>query len=149
MKTFQPTPKDIKREWHLIDAKGEILGRVATKIAKLLMGKEKVTFSRHMDSGDNVVVVNAEKVVVTGRKKAQKVYRSHSGYPGGFKERSYEKVMAEHPERILEHAVSGMIPDNRLKAERMKRLNVVAGDKNPFQGKFEARNPKSETSTKV
>ncbi len=137
MKTFQPKEKEIKREWHLIDAKGEILGRIASKIAQFLTGKNKATFSRHMDSGDYVVVLNAEKVVVTGRKKAQKVYRSHSGYPGGFKERSFEKVMTEHPERILEHAVAGMIPDNRLKAERMARLKVVAGDKNLYANKFE------------
>src|SRR4030042_6136740 len=124
MKTFQPTPKDIKREWHLVDAKDEVLGRLATKIAGLLMGKGKATFSRHMDVGDNVTVVNAEKIVVTGKKAQQKSYKSHPGYPGGFRERSYAQVMNEHPERIIEHAVSGMLPDNRLKPERMKRLTV-------------------------
>ena len=115
-----------------MDAKGEILGRVSTKIANLLMGKGKPAFSRHMDSGDNVVVINAEKIILTGKKAIQKVYRSHSGYPGGFKERSYEQVLKEHPERIIEHAVAGMIPDNRLKDPRMLRLKVVVGDKNPY-----------------
>lgn len=132
MKTYQPKEKEIKRENNVVDAKGEILGRVSTKIAALLMGKGKPTFSRHMDMGDNVVVINAEKVVLTGKKAIQKSYKSHSGYPGGFKERSYEKVLKEHPERIIEHAVSGMIPDNRLKSDRMLRLKVVVGDKNPY-----------------
>lgn len=129
MKTYQPKEKEVKRESHEIDAKGEVLGRLSTKIANLLTGKGKPTFSRHMDTGDNVTVFNAEKIVVTGRKAQQKVYRGHSGYPSGFKEASYEKVLKEHPERILEHAVSGMIPDNKLKAERMKRLTIVIGDK--------------------
>lgn len=131
MKTYQPKEKEIKRESHVVDAKGEVLGRVSTKIAELLMGKGKPSFSRHMDSGDSVVVINAGKIVLTGNKAKQKVYRGHSGYPGGFKEESYEKILKEHPERIIEHAVAGMIPDNRLKADRMKRLNVVIGDKNP------------------
>lgn len=135
MKTYQPKEKEIKREWHEVDAKGEILGRVSTKIASLLMGKGKPTFSRHMDSGDNVVVINAEKIVLTGKKATQKVYRSHSGYPGGFKESSYEKVLKEHPERIIEHAVAGMIPDNRLKDPRMLRLKIVIGSDNPFKQK--------------
>ena len=89
-----------------------------------------------MDSGDNVVVINADKIVVTGKKSTQKVYRSHSGYPGGFKERSYSQVTKEHPERIVEHAVSGMIPDNKIKAQRMARLTVVIGPANPLESKF-------------
>lgn len=136
MKTFQPKQSEVKREWHLIDAKDEILGRLSTKIAELLTGKGKATYSRHMDSGDYVVVINAEKIMVTGRKASQKVYRTHSGYPSGFKEKSYDMVMRSHPERIIEHAVSGMIPDNRLKKERMLRLKVVAGDQNPFEKEF-------------
>lgn len=149
MKTYQPKAGDIKHEWHLLDAKGEVLGRLSTQIATFLMGKQKASYSRQADSGDFVVVLNAEKIVITGRKAQQKEYASHSGYPGGFKSVKYERMLEMHPERILEHAVSGMLPDNKLKAERMKRLNVVAGSKNPFQGKFEARSPKSETSTKV
>lgn len=136
MKTFSPTPKDIKREWHLIDAKDEILGRLSTKIAGLLMGKGKATFSRHMDMGDNVVVINAEKIMVTGRKASQKVYITHSGYPGGFKSKKYSMMMEQHPERIIEHAVAGMLPINRLRDPRMLRLKVVAGDKNPYEKEF-------------
>jgi large subunit ribosomal protein L13 len=145
MKTFSPTPKDVKREWHLIDAKDEILGRLSTKIAGLLMGKGKATFSHHMDMGDYVVVINAEKIMVTGRKASQKVYITHSGYPGGFKSKKYSMMMEQHPERIIEHAVAGMLPINRLRDPRMLRLKVVAGDKNPYTDKFEARNPKSES----
>jgi large subunit ribosomal protein L13 len=129
MKTYQPKAKEVKRESHEIDAKDQILGRLSTKIADLLTGKGKPTYSKHMDMGDSVTVFNAEKVVVTGKKAQQKVYQGHSGYPGGFKEASYEKVLKEHPERILEHAVSGMLPDNKLKAERLKRLTIVIGDK--------------------
>ncbi|KKS18135.1 MAG: 50S ribosomal protein L13 [Candidatus Woesebacteria bacterium GW2011_GWA1_41_7] len=136
MKTFQPKESEVKRSWHLINAEDEILGRLSTKIAGLLMGKGKATYSRHMDSGDFVVVINAEKVAVTGRKASQKVYRTHSGYPSGFKEKSYDMVMEKHPERIIEHAVSGMIPDNRLKKARMLRLKVVAGDQNPYEKEF-------------
>lgn len=144
MKTYQPKESEVTRIWHLVDAKGEILGRISTKIASLLTGKGKVSFSRHMDSGDNVVVINAEKIVLTGKKKSTKVYQGHSGYPGGFKEASYDKVMREHPERILEHAISGMVPDNRLKADRMKRLTVVAGDENPHASKFDGVQVKSK-----
>jgi len=136
MKTFQPKASEVKRVWHLVDAKDEILGRISTKIADLLTGKGKVTFSRHMDSGDYVVVINAEKIAVTGRKASQKLYRTHSGYPSGYKEKTFSMVMKDHPERIVEDAVSGMIPDNRLKKGRMLRLKVVVGDKNPFESEF-------------
>lgn len=137
MKTFQPKVKEMKRKWHLIDANGQILGRLATKIAQLLTGKTKPTYSANLDSGDFVVVINAEKVEVTGKKSSKKLYRRHSGYPKGYKERSYEQVMETFPERIIEHAVSGMVPDNRLKKIRMGRLNVVAGSTNPYANKFE------------
>ncbi len=133
MKTYQPKEKEVTRNWHLIDAKGEVLGRLSTKIATLLMGKNKATYSTHMDMGDFVVVLNAEKIEVTGRKSQQKMYRRHSGYPGGFKERSYQQVLSVHPERILENAVAGMVPDNKLKSDRMLRLKLVIGDKNPYE----------------
>ncbi len=133
MKTYQPKEKEVTRNWHLIDAKGEVLGRLATKIATLLMGKNKAIYSTHMDMGDFVVVLNAEKIEVTGRKSQQKMYRRHSGYPGGFKERSYQQVLSVHPERILENAVAGMVPDNKLKSDRMLRLKLVIGDKNPYE----------------
>jgi large subunit ribosomal protein L13 len=136
MKTYQPKEKDIKREWHLIDAQGQVLGRLATNVAILLTGKNKPAYSAHMDSGDFVVVVNCEKVKLTGKKEGQKVYRGHSGYPGGFKEVSYAKMHKEHPRRVIEHAVSGMLPDNRLKADRMGRLKVIVGDKNPHGDKI-------------
>ena len=137
MKTYQPKQKEVKRAWHLVDAKGEILGRLSSKVAQLLMGKGKASFSTHMDVGDNVVVLNAEKIEVTGKKSSQKVYRSHSGYPGGYKEVSFEKMSQKFPERIITHAVSGMLPDNRLKSARLKRLIVVAGDENPYEKKFQ------------
>ena len=136
MKTYQPKESEIMRGWHLVDAKDQILGRVATKIAELLVGKNKASFSRHIDMGDNVVVINAEKIAVTGRKASQKLYRTHSGYPSGFKEKTYKTVMDTHPERILEHAVSGMIPDNRLKKARMLRLKVIVGDTHPYKDRF-------------
>lgn len=136
MKTFQPKEKEITRSWHLLNAEDQILGRLSTQIAILLMGKHKATYSTHMDSGDYVVVLNAEKIEVTGKKASQKSYKSSSGYPGGFKDRKYSKVMKMHPERILEHAVSGMIPDNRLKDKRLARLKVIVGDKNPYEKEF-------------
>jgi large subunit ribosomal protein L13 len=133
IKTYQPKAKDVKREWHLIDAKGETLGRLATQIATYLMGKQKPDYSTHMDMGDYVVVLNVEKVETTGKKDQQKLYRTHSGYPQGFKEKTYQQVMAVHPERILENAVNGMLPDNRLKSDRMLRLKLVVGDKNIYE----------------
>jgi large subunit ribosomal protein L13 len=135
MKTYQPKEKEIKRDWHLVDADGRILGRMSSEIVRLLMGKHKAQYSAHMDMGDYVVVLNCEKVALTGRKKEQKVYRSHSGYPGGLKEVSFKKMSAEFPERVIEHAVAGMLPNNRLKAARLKRLKIVKGDKNPYEDK--------------
>ncbi len=121
MKTFQPKGR-VERQRHAIDAQGQILGRLATKIASLLMGKGKVAYSANIDSGDFVEVANASGVTLTGKKEKQKVYRSHSGYPKGFKEVSYEQMKKEQPSKIVRHAVSGMLPDNRLKKVRMARL---------------------------
>jgi large subunit ribosomal protein L13 len=137
MKTYQPKHKDIKRNWHMIDAKDEILGRMSTQIVKLLMGKHKPIYSDHMDMGDYVVVLNAQKVKVTGKKRKQKVYQKHSGYPGGFKEISFEKMITEHPERVIELAVSRMLPGNRLRDKRMRRLKVFAGADHSYKNKFE------------
>ena len=137
MKTYHPTQKEVNRNWNLVDAKGEILGRLSSKIAQLLTGKGKPTYSPHMDSGDYVVVINAEKIEVTGKKKTQKLYRSHSGYPGGFKEATFAKMSLEKPEEIIKHAVMGMLPDNRLKKDRLTRLKIVKGDKNPYQDKWQ------------
>ena len=136
MKTYQPKKDDIKRNWHLVDAEGKILGRLATDIVKILMGKHKPEYSRHMDSGDYVVLVNADKIEVSGKKEEQKIYVRHSGYPGGYKEIKYKKWLTEAPEKIIEHAVSGMLPDNRLKDKRMGRLKIFAGKEHKYTDKF-------------
>ena len=138
MKTYATKASDIKREWHVIDASGEILGRLATQVAGLLMGKHKPLFCRNLDIGDFVVVINADKVRVTGNKPKQKMYYRHSGYPGGLKSISLEKMMQTHPTRVIEHAVKGMLPKNRLNASMMKRLKVYAGDAHPHQGQLRA-----------
>jgi large subunit ribosomal protein L13 len=127
MKTYSVKQDDIKRETHVVDVADKILGRVATEIAALLMGKHKAMFSRNADIGDCVTVINAEKVQVTGKKPQQKIYYWHSNYPGGFKSISYEKLMQEHPERIISFAVDGMLPHNHLHDRMMKRLKVYAG----------------------
>lgn len=142
MKTYQPKQKEVKREWHLINAKSQVLGRMASDIVKYLTGKHKVNYVPHLDMGDYVVVLNAEKVKVTGRKEKQKVYYRHSGYPGGFKKIAYLKLKKEQPEKIIQLAVKRMLPGNRLRDKRMVRLKVVAGEKNPYKDKF--KNMQSE-----
>ncbi len=136
MKTYHTKAKEIVRSWNLLDAKGEILGRLATKAASMLMGKHKVTYSAHVDIGDYVVIVNSEKIKLSGKKTSQKVYRSHSGYPGGFKEVSYAKLSKESPAKVIELAISGMLPGNRLKRARLERLKVLVGERNPYEDKF-------------
>jgi len=136
MKTFHTKAKEVKRSWNIFDAKGEILGRLATKAAIMLMGKHKVVYSAHVDMGDYVVIVNSEKIKLSGKKTSQKVYRGHSGYPGGFKEVSYAKLSKESPAKVLEHAISGMLPENRLKRARLERLKVLVGERNPYEDKF-------------
>src|SRR3989344_7092324 len=136
MKTYQPKAKEVKRSWHLIDAKDKVLGRLSTEIATKLMGKHKSTYSTHMDSGDYIVLINAKEVLVTGKKESQKTYISHSGHPGGFKEVKYEKLLKENPVKIIKHAVSGMLPDNRLKDKRMRRFKIFADEKHTYQDKF-------------
>jgi large subunit ribosomal protein L13 len=135
-KTFQPSSKNIRRNWHLVDVKGDILGRISTRIAVLLMGKHKVIYSDHLDTGDYVVVINASEIKLTGNKAKQKTYKKHSGYPGGFKEVAYAKMAKEFPEKVIIHAVSGMLPDNRLKAKRLARLKVFKGENYPYKSKF-------------
>jgi large subunit ribosomal protein L13 len=127
MKTYSVKPDDIKREMHIIDATDKILGRVATEIASLLMGKHKAMFSRATDVGDSVTVVNAKKVQVTGKKPQQKNYYRHSNYPGGMTITTYEEMMKTHPDRIILFAVDGMLPQNHLHDRMMKRLKVYAG----------------------
>jgi len=133
-KTYSIKASDIKREWHIVDAEDQILGKLATQIARLLMGKHKPLFSRNMDVGDSVVVINADKVRVTGNKMKQKMYYRHSGYPGGLKSTSLETMMQTHPTRVIEHAVKGMLPKNRLQARMMKRLRLYVGDSHPHLG---------------
>jgi large subunit ribosomal protein L13 len=127
MKTYSVKQTDIKREMHVIDVSDKILGRIATEIASLLMGKQKAIFSRNADVGDCVTVINAKKVQVTGKKPQQKFYHWHSNYPGGFKSISYDRLMQEHPDRIISFAVDGMLPHNHLHDKMMKRLKVYAG----------------------
>lgn len=136
MKTYQPKAKDIKREWHMVDAKDKVLGRLASSIAGYLIGKHKVNYVPHLDMGDCVVVINAKDIVLTGRKSKQKEYISHSGYPGGIKRVSYEKMNREMPEKVIYKAVLGMIPKNRLKDKRMNRLKIFKDDNHPFKEKF-------------
>ena len=119
---------EVDRTWHKIDAKGRVLGEVATQIATLLIGKQKPTYTPHIDGGDYVVIINASKAVVTGNKEIDKKYYRHSGYPGGIKEASLAEVRAKRPERLVEEAVKGMIPRNKLAAVRLKRLRVFAGE---------------------
>lgn len=133
-KTYQPKASEVSRAWHLLDANDKVLGRLASEIAIFLMGKHKPTYSAHMDSGDFVVVLNADKIAVTGRKELLKVYYGHSGYPGGFKEVAYAQVKRENPTRILELAVRRMLPVNRLRDERMARLRLIVGGENPYHG---------------
>jgi len=131
MKTYSTKASDIKREWHVIDASDKILGRFATQVANLLMGKHKPIFSPNLDTGDFVVVINAAKIKVTGNKAKQKLYYRHSGYPGGLKSVSLEEMMQTHPTRVIEHAVKGMLPHNRLGARMFKKLKVYAGETHP------------------
>ena len=127
MKTFSQKPADVSRRWILIDASTAPLGRVATEIAKYLIGKYKPTYTPHVDGGDYVVVINAAKVPATGDKELQKKYYRHSGFPGGIKDASVKEVREKFPERLVENAVKGMLPKNKLSADRMARLRVFAG----------------------
>jgi len=133
MKTYSTKAKDVERKWHVIDASGKTLGRLCTQIASLLLGKHKPTYVPYLDTGDYVIVLNAARVRVTGKKTKQKAYYRHSGYPGGLKTEIYEDVMAAHPTRIIEHAVRGMLPHNRLGRVMFKKLKVYAGDEHPHQ----------------
>ena len=126
MKSYIAKPADVQRKWYLVDAEGKTLGRLATEIATVLRGKHKPTFTPHVDGGD-VVVVNAEKIVLSGKKLDQKYYRYHTGYVGGLKEISYRDMMDKKPEEVISHAVSGMLPKNKLRSRMMTRLRVFAG----------------------
>ncbi|MDP2720969.1 MAG: 50S ribosomal protein L13 [bacterium] len=133
MKTFLPKVQDIKREWHQVDASKFTLGRLASTIASILRGKHKVTFTPHMDVGDFVVVINAAKVKITGKKLDQKMYHHFSGFPGGITTKTLRERMEKEPEQVIKDAVYNMVDDNRLRKQILRRLKVVAGDSHEFQ----------------
>ncbi len=138
MKTFSATPADIEKKWILIDAEGVVLGRLASIVAARLRGKHKATFTPNMDMGDNVIIINADKVQLTGTKRADKIYYRHTGYPGGIRSRTAGEILeGEHPERVVEMAVRRMLPKNRLARKLMTNLRVYAGAEHPH----EAQNP--------
>ena len=137
MKSYMARPLEVERKWYVVDAEGKTLGRLATEIARVLRGKNKPQYTPHVDVGDFVIVVNAEEVIVTGRKAEQKVYRRHSGYPGGMKETSYGQMMERRPEEIVRKAVYGMMPRTRLARQQMRKLKIYAGPEHPHS----AQNP--------
>lgn len=131
--TFMANPSNIERKWFVVDAEGQTLGRLAAEVAKVLRGKHKPTFTPHMDTGDYVIVVNADKVVLTGKKLIQKTYFRHSGYPGGATYTQAGHMLEKHPERVVEMAIKGMLPKNKLGAQMFRKLSVYAGAEHPHQ----------------
>lgn len=131
MKTYFATRENIEQKWYVVDATDKVLGRLSTQIAKVLRGKHKPEFTPHADAGDYVVVINADKIRVTGNKESDKLYYSHTGFPGGIKEISYEKLMQKDPTRVIEIAVKGMMPKNPLGREMLRKLKVYAGAEHP------------------
>lgn len=137
VKTYSPKAGDIQRAWHLIDASGQTLGRLSAEIANLLRGKHKPSYAPHIDTGDYVVVINAEQIIVTGNKATQKTYNRHSNYPGGFRSIPYLDMLRDHPTRLIEEAVKGMLPRNRLGNQQLRKLHIYAGPNHPHA----AQNP--------
>ncbi len=133
MKTYSAKPLEVERKWYLFDAEGEILGRMAAKIANILRGKNKPEYTAHVDTGDFVVVINAEKIQVTGKKETDKKYYRHSGYPGGLKVASFKELMEKNPIAAIEKAVKGMLPHNTLGDEQFQKLKVYAGNEHPHE----------------
>jgi len=138
-KTISANKETVNKEWLLVDAEGQTLGRLASKVAKLIRGKHKVNYTPHVDCGDNVIVINAEKVVLTGKKWTDKSYIRHTGYPGGQRELSAEKMLEKHPHRLVEYAVKGMLPKNKLGSALFRNLHVYVG----AEHKQEAQKPKT------
>ena len=136
MKTYIAKEKDIKRSWYIVDAKDKILGRLAAKVAHILRGKDKVIFSPHQDTGDEVIVINASKIKVTGRKMEQKLYKRYSAYPGGLNQQTLAAVMKSKPEYAVRHAVMGMLPPNKLGEKLLKKLRVYADEKHPHSAQM-------------
>jgi len=139
MRTWTCRPGDVQTEWYVIDAEGAVLGRLAAKVATILKGKHKPQYTPHADTGDHVIVINAEKIRVTGRKEDQKRYYSHSGYAGGLKTTTFREMREQHPDRIIEKAVKGMLPKTSLGRKMYRKLNVYAGSQHPHQ----AQQPKT------
>jgi len=133
MRTYQATPQDRERVWYVVDAENKTLGRLATQIADVLRGKRKPTYTPHIDVGDFVVVVNAEKIAVTGGKREKKLYWRHSGYPGGIRSRTLGDMLEKRPEEVIRKAVKGMLPRNRLGRQQLRKLKVYAGPEHPHQ----------------
>ena len=133
MKTYIAKEKDIKKIWHVVDAKDQVLGRLSAKVASILMGKNKVIYSPHLDTGDEVIVINASKVKTTGNKLGQKEYKRYSAYPGGLNTETLATVIKKSPERVIIHAVHGMLPKSKLGAKLLKKLRVYPGEAHPHQ----------------
>jgi large subunit ribosomal protein L13 len=133
MKTYLPNEKDLIKKWWVVDANDKTLGRLCTKIATVLMGKNKPIYTPHMDVGDRVIIVNADKIKLTGNKLNDKMYYRHSGYPGGLKEITCGDLLKKHPERLIEFAVKGMLPKNKLRKVRMKKLKIYKGSNHPHK----------------
>jgi large subunit ribosomal protein L13 len=133
MKTYQATSQDRERVWHVVDAEGKTLGRLASQIADVLRGKRKPTYTPHVDVGDFVIVVNAEKIAVTGNKREKKLYWRHSGYPGGIRSRTLGDLLEKRPEEVIRKAVKGMLPRNRLARQQLRKLKIYAGPDHPHQ----------------
>lgn len=126
-KCYIAKPAEVEHKWYVVDAEGKTLGRLASEVASVLRGKNKPTYTPHVDCGDYVIVINAEKVAVTGKKRKEKIYKRHTGYPGGLRELSFEELQAKKPEEIIKHAVKGMLPDGKLGRQMFKKLKVYAG----------------------
>lgn len=133
MKSYIAKPQEVERKWYIVDAEGKTLGRLATQIATILRGKHKPTYTPHVDTGDFVIVINAEKVNLTGKKLDQKMYRWHTGYPGGLRERTYREMINNKPERVIMHAVKGMLPKNKLGRKMLTKLKVYRGPEHKNQ----------------
>ncbi len=131
MKTYHQRPAEVQRDWYVVDATDQVLGRLATRIATLLRGKHKPTYTPSIDGGDFVIVVNCEKIKITGKKADQKIYYRHTGYPGGLKATPYKMMLAKHPDRILRNAVKGMLPKNRMGRHLLTKLRIYAGPRHP------------------
>lgn len=136
MKTFMAKAEEVKRKWYVVDAEGKVFGRLASEVAKILRGKHKPTFTPHTDTGDNVIVLNVDKIVLTGRKLDQKMYRYHTLHPGGFKETKYRQIMATRPEMAFELAVKGMLPKNSLGKAMFRKLKVYQGAEHSHQAQM-------------